>query len=385
MDFIEKTVEDNGFLSQGFTLTELNQCLNSFKSGKSPGIDGLPIEFYLTFWDILASDLLTVFTDFSRLDRLPDSFRIGIVTLIHKGKDKTDLKNWRPIALLNCDCKLFSKLLAARIRPVLSQIIHPDQACAVKGRKITDSLVLIRDTICFARDRNIRLIVLNLDFEKAFDRISHQYLFRALQKMRFPEQFISWVKLLYKGIGSRFVVNGILTKAVDLHCGVRQGCPLSALLYVICIEPLAQILRSDKGINGLEIPGSGGQTTKCVLYMDDINILCTDLSSVKRTFDVTDWFGKASASKLNKNKTQAQFYGPWGATELTGLEMNVIQNDQRILGIKFDKEGGGKTNWPDIIGKAKQQLGYWGLRTLTLGGKVLIIKAVILPLLLLVS
>ncbi|KAL3991377.1 GINS complex subunit 3 [Sarotherodon galilaeus] len=188
--------------------------------------------------------------------------------------------------------------------------------------------------------------------------------------MGFPEQFISWVKLLYKGIGSRFVVNGILTKAVDLHCGVRQGCPLSALLYVICIEPLAQILRRDKGINGLEIPGSGGQTTKCVLYMDDINILCTDLSSVKRTFDVTDWFGKASASKLNKNKTQAQFYGPWGATELTGLEMN---------------EEGGKTNWPDIIGKAKQRLGYWGLRTLTLEGKVLIIKAVVLPLLLLVS
>lgn len=119
--------------------------------------------------------------------------------------------------------------------------------------------------------------------------------------------------------------------------------------------------------------------------MDNINILCTDLSSVKRTFEATDWFGKASASKLNKNKTQVQFYGPWEATKLTGLEVNLTQNDQRILGIRFDKEGGGKTNWPVIIGKVKQQLGYWGLRTLTLEGKVLIIKAVILPRLLLVS
>ncbi|TWW52967.1 hypothetical protein D4764_0239280 [Takifugu flavidus] len=58
------------------------------------------------------------------------------------------------------------------------EVIDPDQACAIPGRKITDSLVLIRDTICYARDRNMRLVVLNLDFEKAFDRVSHQYLFQ---------------------------------------------------------------------------------------------------------------------------------------------------------------------------------------------------------------
>ncbi len=117
--------------------------------------------------------------EFETLDRLPDSFRTGIVSLLHKKGDRTDLKNWRPITLLNFDCKLFSKILATRMSTVLEDVIHPDQACAVPGRKITDSLVLIRDTICYARDRNIRLVVLNLDFEKAFDRISHQYLFQV--------------------------------------------------------------------------------------------------------------------------------------------------------------------------------------------------------------
>ncbi|XP_062413407.1 uncharacterized protein LOC134104104 [Pungitius pungitius] len=240
------------------------------------------------------------------------------------------------------------------------------------------------DTICYARDRNIRLVVLNLDFEKAFDRVSHQYLFQVLQKVGFPERMIRWVGLLYRGITSKFVANGHLTKAVNINCGVRQGCPLSALLYVIGIEPLARALRKDKQINGVIVPGSGGLETKCILYMDDINIICTDLSSVYRTLDLTDWYGRASGSKLNRSKTQAQFYGPWKATETTELPLTVTQTDQRILGIKFNAEGRGETNWPDVIRKVRQRLGYWTLRGLTLEGKVLIIKAVILPLFLLI-
>ncbi|XP_023189989.1 uncharacterized protein LOC111608662 [Xiphophorus maculatus] len=163
---------------------------------------------------------------------------------------------------------------------VLGDLIHPDQACAVPGRRITDSLVLIRDIICFARDRNIRLIVLNLDFEKAFDRVSHQYLFQVLQKMGFPGRFVAWVGLLYRDISSRFMVNGFLTKAVKVNCGVRQGCPLSALLYVACVEPLAQILRRDPQILGVTIPGSGGQDREPVTPVR--GLLYGDASTVWR-------------------------------------------------------------------------------------------------------
>ena len=72
--------------------------------------------------------------------------------------------------------------------------------------------------------------------------------------------------------------------------------------------------------------------------MDDINILCTELFSVNRTLDLTDWFGRASGSKLNRNKTQALFYGLCTASDVTGLPMTVTQTDQKILGIKFDRD-----------------------------------------------
>ncbi|KAJ3606631.1 hypothetical protein NHX12_026152 [Muraenolepis orangiensis] len=71
--------------------------------------------------------------------------------------------------------------------------------------------------------------------------------------MGFPERYLEWVGLLYRDISSKFMVNGQLTKAVDLHCGVRQGCPLSALLYVTCIEPLAQEREPVSPVRGLAI------------------------------------------------------------------------------------------------------------------------------------
>jgi len=114
-----KINKECAFLTQDFTVLELTECRKGFKKGKSPGMDGLPLEFYETFWDILAHNLLTVFKEFDRLDILPDSFRSGIVSLLHKKGDKADLKNWRPITLLNFDCKIFSKLLASRMSKIL--------------------------------------------------------------------------------------------------------------------------------------------------------------------------------------------------------------------------------------------------------------------------
>ncbi|XP_045569119.1 uncharacterized protein [Salmo salar] len=119
--------------------------------------------------------------------------------------------------------------------------------------------------------------------------------------------------------------------------------------------------------------------------MDDVNILCTDLLSVDRTLDRTDWYGRASGARLNRDKTEAQFFGPWADPDLTRLPLTVKTTDIRVLGVKFDREGGGRGNWSGILGTVRQRLGFWGLRQLTFEGKVLIIKAVILPVLLLIS
>lgn len=380
---LEGGVVNGKHLEEDLTLEEVGKAMKSFKRGKVPGSDGLPLEFYLKFWDIIAKDILLVFKEFGKQEILPESFRQGIITLIFKKNDKQDLKNWRPISLLNVDFKIFSKILTLWMKNVLEEVIDPDQTCAVPGRRITDSLVMIRDTICYARDRNMRICLLNLDLEKAYDRISHQFMFHILLKMGFPERFLAWVGLLYKGIESRILINGVLSKTVGINCGVRQGCPLSPLLFICCMEPLAQVLRKEKSITGFRIPGSGGMEVKCALYMDDVNVVCVDEPSVSKVLSITEQFCKASGSSLNKDKSEIMFYGKWDTA--VGKDLNVKRDCIKILGVNFGSVGDGTKNWEEVGVKVKKKLGYWKLRNLTLEGKVLIVKAVILPVLLYTS
>lgn len=141
-----------------------------------------------------------------------------------------------------------AKALAIRLREVMGAVVHMDQTCGVQGRSCHMNLALIRDTISWVEQRSLPLAILSVDQEKAFDRISHKFLFRVMERMGFGTRFRGWVRLLYRGSFSRVGVNVFFSRPVLQLGGVRQGCPLSPLLYVMCIEPLAAYIRQDPGI-----------------------------------------------------------------------------------------------------------------------------------------
>lgn len=376
-------LEDCEGLARDLSEEELTVAMKSFKLNKTPGNDGLPIEFYSSFWEVIKKDLFEVLRCIANSDKMPRSFRVGIITLLYKKGEREELKNWRPVSLQNVDYKLWAKVITLRLRSVIGSVIHPDQVCAVPGRKIADSLILMRDTIQFMKERMNKLCILNLDLEKAYDRIAHEYMFMVLRKMGFPRSFINWIKCLYEDIGSRVIINGELTEVVRIKSGVRQGCPLSPLLFICCIEPLGNLIRADRLIDGVHIPGGGGLRNKCMMYMDDVTVSCTDELSVRRVLQHTESFCQASGSKLNVQKSECMLYGKWEEPPQVGL---CFKKDFiKILGVKFDCLGSGVKNWEDVVGKVSQKIGLWGMRELTLQGRVLVLKAVIVPLLLYVS
>ena len=188
------------------------------------------------------------------------------------------------------DYKIATKCLATRLRKVLPLIISEDQTCGVPDRSIFENLFLIRDTIDFAREKDLPLAVIALDQEKAFDRVNRNFLNRVLEKFNFGPSFRRWVKIIYEDTSSAITNNGWLSSYFAQTRGVRQGCPLSPLLYCLVAETLGQALRNDPGIEGIQIPGSRGADSKCSQYADDTTLLVRNNYSIQRAFTIINLY-----------------------------------------------------------------------------------------------
>ena len=150
----------------------------------------------------------------------------------------------------------------------MSSMVHENQACSIAGRSILDHNHYIRDLISYAHDRGGASFILSLDQAKAFDRVSHPWLYRVLRGNNLPDDFVKWVKILYTGAHSNILVNGVLSESLELGRGVRQGDGLSPMLYVLTLEPLLNFIRSNVQITGMQTPH---EELKVLAYADDTN------------------------------------------------------------------------------------------------------------------
>ena len=189
---------------------------------------------------------------------LSNSQKQAVITLVEKrGKDKRQIKNWRPISLINVDAKIASKTLAKRLENVLHEIIYFDQSAFVKGRTIFDAIRTIDDAIEHTMNRDISGdisgILVAIDFEKAFDSLNFNFLLRVLHAFNFGPSFIKWVRVLYNKASSCVMNNGFTSGPFSLSRGLRPGDPLSPYLFILALEILAIKIRNDNNIQGIKI------------------------------------------------------------------------------------------------------------------------------------
>jgi hypothetical protein len=176
---------------------ELFSAVNSMKLNKSPGPDGLPIEFYKQFWDNICNILFRSFIESLSKGELSVSQTRAIIRLIYKKRDKQLLKNWRPISLLNSDYKILTTALSKRLKTILPKLISNDQTAYIKGRYIGENIRLINDIIEYSVENGCSGSIIFLDFEKAFDSLEWNFMFAALEKFNFGATFINYIKCIY--------------------------------------------------------------------------------------------------------------------------------------------------------------------------------------------
>ncbi len=265
------------------------------------------------------------------------------------------------------DYKIISKALANRLKLVMESIISPEQTCCVPGRDIADNIMSIRDVIDYIDFKKEDGFFIKIDQEKAFDRVSHSFIIKVLNKFSFGNKFISWIKILYNDIKSSVKINGHLTPYFPITRGVRQGCPISMMLYVIVAEPLNNLIKNIKGIRI-----NPDINSLLFQHADDTTITVQDAQSVEAVFNTVNKYCLATGANVNIEKSEVLCLGKASDKDLSfNIPITVNTNCVQILGIYLgpNKYLCEKMNWKIKIEKIKAIINMWKQRKLTLNGK----------------
>ena len=303
-----------------------------------------------------------------KVGKLAPTQRTGVITLLHKRGDRLDMKNWRPITLLCVDYKIAAKAIANRLLAVLHLVIHTDQSCGVPGRNPNENSWLLKDIVYHAKTNNIGAAVLSLDQEKAFNLLEWSYLHCVLERMNFGVSFRQWVSIFYSQIFSSILINGEQIQAFKVTCGVRQGCPLSPLLYIIIAETVACAIRASPLIDGYLLPN--GQRAKICQYADDTSIIVRSDNSLREVFSIFDRYELGSGARLNVSKSHGLLIGSWKTRTDMPFPLDWSNEAITVLGSRLSNDG--EERWEKKIQALDTVFAGWKSHTLSFHGRALI-------------
>jgi hypothetical protein len=213
-----------------FTLSEIYNAIHSGGHNRAPGRDGLGLGFYKATWEVIREDLGSILNEMFFEGTITAQQKQGIIVCLPKTKTMLTPGDRRPITLLNTDYKLVTRMIVQRLRPIIEKYLSKTQYCGVPGNTILVAVATVRDTIAYAEHTNTLMCVLALDFQQAFDNISHDYLFTILRSYGLTSRFVNVIRNLCSEATSAVQVNGRLHGPIPIRSGVRQGCPLSMAL-----------------------------------------------------------------------------------------------------------------------------------------------------------
>lgn len=373
--------QQRDYLDAPLNTTDFSDALKSLSKKKAPGVDGLTLEFYLLFWEVLKKPLADMATASFQRGCLPRTTSTSVITLMSKGGNTHDIRNWRPISLTNVDYKIIAKALSSRLTEVISSVVSSQQSYCVPGRSIFDSIAILRDLIRWKNHQTAPLAILSLDLSKAFDRVNHNFLFAVMEKMGFGSLYLQRIKTLYTNAKCMVRVTHTLTSPFTLSKGIRQGCPLSGQLYAISLEPLIKALMNT--LEGIKLPSAAEKTLTVTAYADDIHILIENNDDFRKIIPTFTRYAKPSGAVLNADKSRGLWAGGWKNRTDNPLSFQWNNVGDKFLGVWIGNDLIHETQIisQQLQDKLEHALTTWLPRAapLSLRGRVLILNQFIAP------
>jgi len=272
-------------LDTPFTEAEILNAIKQLPSDKAPGPDGFTGLFFKRCWPIIKPDVVAAVNAFynNRCNDL-NLLNKATIILIPKKEGAETIQDFRPISLIHAIAKIITKILALRLAPLMNDLTSHCQSAFIKGRSIHDNFMYVRNLARRFHRNKTPALLMKLDFSKAFDSVRWDYLITLLQKRGFPTRWTNWITSILATSTSRVLLNGIPLDPIPHDRGVRQGDPLSPLLFVLAIDPLPRLLSIATARGLLSKLHGRAARFRASLYADDATILirpdCTDISKL---------------------------------------------------------------------------------------------------------
>ena len=383
-----------------FSLAE-TPALTAAMHNTAPGPDGIPF----AFWKSLASKIKShndlhpnssipsfwsSFVALANDVRANGSSRCGFkdanISMFFKKGDPTLSKNYRPISSMNTDCKLYTNLVNNRLSPWAVSLLHDDQKGFVPGRHITDHTRLAYEVAHLADITGSKGFLVSLDQAKAYDRVDQSWLLRVLSRMGVDPDLCASIGDIVRGCRSRVRINGGYSSCFSLRRGVRQGDPLSCLLFNFSIEPLAMRLRSK--LSGFSVHGL--PPVRVMFYADDVNMFLSLCDSVQEVTECLDSTSFTIGSRFNHDKTDVKPLGSSGFVQrcfdsqtldghvLPGSYVLAPSAPIRVLGVWVASHDRASDRWSQLYDHISRLIRQWVAIGASLPNRVLLAKALLM-------
>ena len=359
------------------------KAIKSCDGNKAPGLDGFNLLFFKKFWWLLKVELLEFFKEFHSNGRLAKGLNSSFIALIPKNDNPVGLGEYRPISLIGSVYKILAKVLAARLKKVISGLIGEVQTAFISGRNIFDGVLVANEIIDWWKKRGKKGVIIKLDFEKAYDSVNWDYLLDLMFKFGFGHKWVGWIRECISTAKLSVLVNGSPTEQFCAGKGLRQGDPLSPFLFIIVAESLNVLFKRARDcglIKGTKV-GNEGPVISHLQFADDTIVFCDsereEVINVKR---ILRCFELLSGLKINFYKSTVCGVGikDEEVKELArALRCKTDVLPMKYLGLPIGASPRRRKTWEPVIHKFKKKLSSWKNKFLSFAGRLTLIKAVL--------
>ncbi|KAK1620547.1 hypothetical protein QYE76_026064 [Lolium multiflorum] len=365
-----------------FTLEELKTAVFDTPSDKAPGPDGFSAGFFKTSWGVVKDDLLRALNKFYDLnDPSFNSLNTAFYVLLPKNETPSTMSHYRPISLIHAFAKLISKVLSARLKPYMDELVSPCQSAFISGRSIQDNFLYVQNIAKHYHQTKTPSLLLKLDIAKAFDTVSWTYILDMLQARGFPVRWRNWIALLLRTASSKVLINGAPGRSIEHRRGLRQGDSLSPFLFDLAMEPLHRLLDLASGAGILSKLRGSKCTFRASLYADDVALFINPtLQDIQGLQDILTGFGRATGLQTNLAKSSITPISCDGI-DTVGLAQNigipVISFPCVYLGMPLSIKKLTKADWQALLDKVDKYLATWKAKMMSKSGRLEMLNSVL--------